>query len=354
MRCLHALDHPNVVKLLDVIQPDDPLKYSELALVFEKVDFDMARMLLNTGQVLTEAHAQYLAYQLLLAVDACHGANILHRDLKPDNVLVNEDCRIKLCDFNLAALDEWPETEEGVAVSPSKKTLNVVSPYYRAPELVLRDRNYGRPIDIWSVGCIFGELLQNCNPNLYAPRGPLFKAHNRADAQLDAIFGLCGTPSESDVASVADDSWRASLAQRRISRPVAPALEARFAHVSEAARDLLARMLSFDPSQRPTAREALAHPFFATLHASRRRAPQDDADPVDLADVEDMQLNESTLRTKLQEFIREYHPEFAREAEAQAQAATAAAATSVAATAAGAAGSSPEDVAMGQGEGENP
>ncbi len=174
-----------------------------------------------------------------------------------------------------------------------------------------------------------GELLHASLAGV--ARRPLFVAEDRPEAQLAAIFAVTGTPSPADVANIAVDRYRAHVAQRCQFYPTGPRLLDLFprragASIEEneqrdAARDLLSRLLAFDPAHRPTAREALAHPFFDTLHPTRRLAPLDLTSvgkaaaaaraPVNLRKLETMELTHGNLRATLIDIVRAYHPEYA-------------------------------------------
>jgi mitogen-activated protein kinase 7 len=117
--------------------------------------------IIRSEQPLTDAHFQYFIYQLCRGLKFIHSANVLHRDLKPGNLLVNADCELKICDFGLA---------RGLSGSTEGfMTEYVATRWYRAPEIMLSFKSYTKAIDMWSVGCIFAELLGN---------KPLFKGRD--------------------------------------------------------------------------------------------------------------------------------------------------------------------------------
>ncbi|KAA0702109.1 Serine/threonine-protein kinase NLK [Triplophysa tibetana] len=128
-------------------------------------------------QPLSSDHVKVFLYQILRGLKYLHSAGILHRDIKPGNLLVNSNCVLKICDFGLARVEELDESRH--------MTQEVVTQYYRAPEILMGSRHYSNAIDIWSVGCIFAELLG---------RRILFQAQSPIQ-QLDLITDLLGTPS---------------------------------------------------------------------------------------------------------------------------------------------------------------
>ncbi|XP_041108559.1 serine/threonine-protein kinase NLK-like [Polyodon spathula] len=128
-------------------------------------------------QPLSSDHVKVFLYQILRGLKYLHSAGILHRDIKPGNLLVNSNCVLKICDFGLARVEELDESRH--------MTQEVVTQYYRAPEILMGSRHYSNAIDIWSVGCIFAELLG---------RRILFQAQSPVQ-QLDLITDLLGSPS---------------------------------------------------------------------------------------------------------------------------------------------------------------
>lgn len=187
-----------------------------------------------------------LLLQLASGVSYLHAHHILHRDLKTSNLLLSNRGLLKIADFGMARYVGDPP--------PQNLTTLVVTLWYRAPELLLGTPKYGREIDLWSVGCIFGELLT---------REPLLQGRNEVD-QLTQIFSLCGLPT--------DESWpsfRRLPHARHLRLPPAPKgqttfslIRAKFPLLTTAGASLLASLLSLDPAKRPTAEEVLQHEFF--------------------------------------------------------------------------------------------
>jgi len=189
--------------------------------------------------------------QLLKGVAACHVRRVLHRDLKPQNLLLDRLGNLKIADFGLA---------RGYGVPVRTYTHEVVTLWYRAPEILLGCKQYATPVDLWSVGCIFAEMVS---------KTPLFPGDSEID-QLYQIFRLLGTPSESVWPGVSQyPDYKDSFPQWRpakLSR-VLPALDL-------LGIDLLSKMLIYEPSKRISARQALAHPYFADLEAVRSQQQQ--------------------------------------------------------------------------------
>ncbi|KAH7102163.1 kinase-like protein [Auriculariales sp. MPI-PUGE-AT-0066] len=196
--------------------------------------------IIRSGQPLSDAHFQSFIYQTLCGLKYIHSANVLHRDLKPGNLLVNADCELKICDFGLARSDS--------SNSPG------AAHWYRAPEIMLSYANYTTSIDVWSVGCILAELLGG---------KPIFKGRDYVD-QLNQILHLLGTPTEDTLRRVG--SPRAQDYIR--SLPIKPRVpfSTLYPHANPLALELLAQLLHFDPAKRVSAEQALAHPYLAVWH----------------------------------------------------------------------------------------
>ena len=166
---LKELHHPNVVELKDVIHSD-----KKLTLVFEFIDFDMKKyMEANKGRITVQT-IKSLMFQLLAGVAYCHQRRVLHRDLKPQNLFISKDLKLKLGDFGLA---------RAFGIPVRSFTHEVVTLWYRAPDVLLGNRKYSTPVDIWSCGCIFAELVAG---------KPLFPGNNEQD-ELTRIFKFLNT-----------------------------------------------------------------------------------------------------------------------------------------------------------------
>jgi len=238
---LKELKHPNIVRLYDVIHTE-----KKLTLVFEYLDQDLKKYLDECGGEISRQTMKSFLYQLLRGVAFCHEHRVLHRDLKPQNLLINKKGELKLADFGLA---------RAFGIPVRSYSHEVVTLWYRAPDVLMGSRKYSTPIDMWSAGCIFAEM---------ATGRPLFPGSSVND-QLMRIFKIMGTPSE--------ESWPgiSELADYKPDFPVYPqqALPNIVHGLDDKGLNLLSRMLQYDPNQRISAAAAMKHPYFDGLpHAA--------------------------------------------------------------------------------------
>lgn len=233
---LKELQHPNIVRLYDVVHTE-----KKLTLVFEFLDQDLKKYLDVCDNGLELPIMKSFLYQLLMGVAYCHHHRVLHRDLKPPNLLINREGQLKLADFGLA---------RAFGIPVRSYTHEVVTLWYRAPDVLMGSRRYSTPVDLWSVGCIFAEMANG---------KPLIAGTSEAD-QLERIFRLLGTPSQADYPEIVD------LPDYHPNLPRYPPPPNGFAGLvptlDATGVDLLSKMLQYDPARRITANEALKHPFF--------------------------------------------------------------------------------------------
>lgn len=221
----------------------------KLTLVFEYLDQDLKKYLDVCDGGLEAAICKSFLFQLVTGVAFCHHHRVLHRDLKPQNLLINREGELKLADFGLA---------RAFGIPVRSYTHEVVTLWYRAPDVLLGSRHYSTPVDIWSIGCIFAEMVNG---------SPLFTGTSE-DTQLDTIFRVLGTPSEASFPGIVElPEWRDDMPQY----PPPSSLRKLVPKLDDAGIDLLSQMLVYDPARRTTAQDARRHPYFADLPDSIRK-----------------------------------------------------------------------------------
>jgi len=237
---LRELQHPNIVSLKEIVMQE-----AKLYLIFEFLTMDLKKYMEGAASRQGQMDATLIksyTYQLFQGLLFCHQRRIMHRDLKPANLLIDKDGVIKIADFGLA---------RAFGVPVRVYTHEVVTLWYRAPEILLGCTKYSTPIDIWSLGAIVAEMIRG---------KPFFQGDSEID-QLFQIFRILGTPNE--------QSWP-GVTQLPDYKPTFPQwkellLEDIIKNVSPAALDLLTQCLRFDPSKRISAKAALDHHYFSDL-----------------------------------------------------------------------------------------
>ena len=343
---LNRLSHPNVIAILDIIVPSDLEKFDELFIVLEICDSDFKKLFNNPREpvFLQELHVKTLLYSLLVGVKYLHSAGIYHRDLKPANCLVNKDCTVKICDFGLSRavgmerqvhlnpLANSPTVGTAppvVSSSPQQRlkrqlTGHVVTRWYRAPELILLEENYTESIDVWSIGCIFGELLGMMKENIPNPadRGPLFpgsscfplspdhkhamdyKFHTRGNRdQLNMIFNVIGTPEEDEIEGLEKPDARRYIGC--FTKREGLGFRDKYRAAPSDGLELLANMLRFNPKKRLTVDDALEHHYLAEVRAGGETSA---TDQVFLPFELEPELDENHLRKYFIMEIQKFHP----------------------------------------------
>ena len=249
IKLLYFLNHPCIIKIVDVQKPKDIANFNDIYFATEYMDTDLHHVIYSK-QALTDNHFQYFIYQLLAGVNYLHSANVIHRDLKPSNILVNKDCQIKICDFGLGrGLPEPDAMEEDSSVL----TEYVTTRWYRAPEIILCPSQYSKAMDIWSIGCIFAELMARC---------PLFRGENYLD-QIKKINDILGSPTEEDMSFILDPNAKKFLTELPKANKIP--FENIFQNANPLAIDLLKKMLCFNPQNRINIHDCLDHPYFKEI-----------------------------------------------------------------------------------------
>ena len=364
---LRFMKNQFIVELLDIMYDKDDPNFDTIFLIFECLPSDLKKII-KSNLHLNMIDVKLLVYHILCGLKYIHSCAVLHRDLKPGNILLDDNYQIKICDFGLARCVNRPDEDEEInlpnnqreidkekllshgatlnkylpnksekkenpeenkektendSISTSTSTstsgkpkrppmlkdlknkqkqqilsVHVVTRWYRAPELILIETDYSGAIDIWSVGCIFGELMMMIKENAptFIDRKPLFPGNccfplsppgsnkdkvkvnefgfpNEKTDQLNVIFDVIGTPTDDDMQFITDPNgvlYLKSLKQRPKKN-----LKTKFPGSSDDALDLLDKMLKFDPNKRITVNQALNHPFFSDVKDPKKEVEAD-------------------------------------------------------------------------------
>ena len=251
VRILQLLEHENIVNLIEICRS----KSSQLAkhsasfyLVFDFAEHDLAGLLSNFKVKFSLGEIKSVMKQMFNGLYYIHANKIIHRDMKAANVLITKKGTLKLADFGLARAFSLERNGK-----PNRYTNRVVTLWYRPPELLLGERNYGPSVDLWGAGCIMAEMWT---------RSPIMQGSTEQH-QLKLIAQLCGAinptawPGVEKLQLYNTMEWPKE-ARRRVKDRLRPYVK------DQGACDLIDKLLLLDPSQRPDADAALMHDFFWT------------------------------------------------------------------------------------------
>ncbi|OMJ89628.1 hypothetical protein SteCoe_8165 [Stentor coeruleus] len=334
---MRTLNHPNIVKIKDVVIPKSSEDYNNVYIVMEYAEADLKK-LTKSPTYLDHSQVRFLMYQAICGCRYMHLANVLHRDIKPANILINSDCSLKICDFGLSRsyrrLNQ--NFEEGASnltrndddIRCSNKlqrilTGHVVTRWYRAPEVILMEKEYGKEMDIWSLGCVFAEMLGMIRENVphHIERIPLFPGKScfplspdfnttstkagypvAENDQLNMIFQIVGTLPAYDF--VTDPKALKYLKAYPEIKP--KSLSEIYPAITTNELDLLNRMMMFNPRERITLDQAINHPYFFPV-----RDPNLEINPVTQADFEfdsDTEMDMVSLKELFRKEISSFNP----------------------------------------------
>jgi len=218
------------VKLLNVIRAEND---KDIYLVFDFMETDLHAVI--KANILEDIHKRYIVYQTLKCLKYMHTAEVLHRDLKPSNILLNAECHAKVADFGLAR-SLMQSDEEATPLL----TDYVATRWYRAPEILLGSHTYTKAVDVWSIGCIIGEMLLG---------KPMFRGKSTLD-QIEKVFSVTGMPNKSDIAAM--DSPHAAKIIQSLPPIEKPDLTELFPNAPHDALDLMEKCMYIDPTKRMT------------------------------------------------------------------------------------------------------
>ncbi|KAG6610943.1 CMGC/MAPK protein kinase [Phytophthora cinnamomi] len=296
VRLLGHFSHKNITRLLDLSPPPSRKQFDDMYIITELMETDLHQVIYSM-QPMSDDHVKYFLYQMLCALHHIHSAGVLHRDMKPSNILLNANCDLKVCDFGLARGGVGGQEE---LLQPGELTEYVVTRWYRAPEIMLNCLHYTTAIDVWAVGCIFAEMLL---------REPLFPGNDYLH-QLKLIIKFLGTPKQEDIGFVKNTKALRFLTKLAISKPKkwhdVFAGSGTENAVSSEAIDLLSKMLLFNPEKRISVDTALRHPYLATFFDENDLVVSSSFDFS--FDLPDDQLSKDALINLLCEDIEQFHP----------------------------------------------
>ncbi|CAD8126233.1 unnamed protein product [Paramecium sonneborni] len=248
-------NHDNIIKLTSVIKAENN---KDLYMVFDYMETDLHKVI--RANILEPIHKKYIVYQVLKGLKYIHTGEVIHRDLKPSNLLINSECKVKVADFGLARSVAMPDDN----INPIL-TEYVATRWYRAPEILLGSQYYSKAVDMWSLGCIVGEMIVG---------KAIFPGTSTLN-QIERIIELCGRPKPDDLEAI-----QAPLAEQvlqSISTQKKKSFGQYFSAASEDAIDFLKKTLVYNPTKRMTVEQALEHRYIKefknTEEESKRDAP---------------------------------------------------------------------------------
>ncbi|CAK56106.1 unnamed protein product (macronuclear) [Paramecium tetraurelia] len=233
-------NHDNIVKLISVIRADNN---KDLYMVFEYMETDLHRVI--RAELLNNMHIQYVMYQILKCLKYIHSGQLVHRDLKPANILINADCHIKVADFGLSRCLSETENNNEIPIM----TEYVATRWYRAPEILFGSHYYSTAVDMWSVGCILGEMIL----------GKACFAGTSTLDQIDKIIQLIGKPTLSDLESINAPMGYQIIEQMDSKKQFS--YHQFFPKANDLQIDFIKKLLVYNPKKRLTAEQALDHPY---------------------------------------------------------------------------------------------
>lgn len=293
LRILRHLQHENLVQIKSIFIAGKKDAFEDIYVISELMETDLASTLRST-QPLSDDHCQFFLYQILRGMKYVHSAQVIHRDLKPRNLLVNSNCDLKICDFGLARV----RFSDKAWVCPM--TEYVCTRWYRAPEVLCSWTDYSAAIDIWSIGCILAELLT---------RKPLYPGHN-TQHQLDLIIALLGSPEGEELMKIPNEKCRKFI--KSLPKTQGSSFPQLFDDHPKEAQDFLENTLRWDPESRMTVEEAIRHTYLEKLHC-----PEDEPErgPLDTSDFEfeRRKITSSALREEIFRETLHYYPDLLRQ-----------------------------------------
>ena len=284
---LRALSgHDNIVNIQSVVRADND---KDLYITFDYMETDLNQVI--KARILEDIHIRYVIYQLLKALKYIHSAKLLHRDIKPSNILIDANCRIKLCDFGLCRSIADGETLENVEL-----TDYVATRWYRSPEILMGSKKYTVGLDLWSVGCILGEMFRT---------RPLLPGASTMN-QLEKIFEVTGNPTAKDI-----QSWQSPFAVSMVENVKARCrvrLDELCHELPKAAKHFIKHVFKLDPAKRGSAETLLSHEYVTDFHDAEAEITYPHG-PIKIGIDDNTQLTADQYRTALYNNIEDMKEE---------------------------------------------
>lgn len=267
---LQELDHDNIVKLLNVIKAENN---KDIYLVFEYMEIDLHHV--NRSNILQDIHKVFIVYQICKCLKYLHSGEIVHRDLKPANILIDAECNVKVADFGLARSIRSFDDESAPVM-----TDYVATRWYRAPEIVLGSCEYSKAVDMWSVGCILGELIVG---------KAIFPGKSTIN-QVELIIKLLGKPSSEELKQINSSADFTIIDSMNAKKKYS--FSQFFKGASKEGLDFLRKTLCYDPRKRLTAEQALKHPYLSQFHNPEEEIVCDKIIRLPISDAKKLNLKE--------------------------------------------------------------
>lgn len=268
--------HPNITQLENIVRAKNN---KDLYMVFEYMEADLHAAI--KSNILAAPHQQYVIYQTVKALKYIHSAELVHRDLKPSNILIDRSCKVQVADFGLAR----SIIKESLEEEDPNLTEYIATRWYRAPEIVLGSQKYSKAVDIWSVGCILGEMIH----------GEAIFPGNSTYNQVELMLKLIGLPSDDEIDGMNSQTAWIIVKSLDISSPYN--WKEFFPGASKVALDFIKQCLRFNPSDRPTIDELLEHPYLKKYKGTEKEF--DIKKPIKLAIDENIKLGIKDYRNAL-------------------------------------------------------
>jgi len=292
LRILQHLRHENTIDIRYVYVTGAKEQFQDIYVVSELMETDLASIL-KSPQPISDDHCQFFLYQIVRGLKYIHSAQVIHRDLKPRNLLVNSNCDLKICDYGLARL-HFDNMDDDFRACPM--TEYVCTRWFRAPEVLCSWSDYGKAIDIWSVGCIFAEMLR---------RKPIFPGKN-TQHQLQLIISCLGSPERETLKRIPNEKCKKFI--ESLPTTGGRSLEEAVTSASRDALDVLRKTLRFDPDKRIPVEQVLHHAYLAQLHC-----PEDEptCKPLEKSEFEfeRRKIDMASLREEIFLEALRYHPQ---------------------------------------------